>query len=261
MTFFRRIQKITIAVASFSVYSQNPIETKFISKTTFKSDALITITQDSTFYFLENESLIKQTSAKKLSYSNLQLGEISSVNTFNPLKINVFYRNFNTAIILDNRLSEMYRIDFNLLEDYKNVSHISTAADNFIWVFNENTQQLELFDHKTLKTKHRSLPIPSEVEALNSNYNYCWLLTETHLYCFSYFGALVCKIEADDYDYLTMLGDNCIIQKDDNLFYASKDTQNITPIQHKDVDIEQFFVTNQTLYIYDDDYIYNFKIK
>lgn len=256
-----RILSVILLIFATLAQAQTLTEAQFISKTAFKSDALIAITQDSTFYFFDDESIIKKTATKRLSYSNLQLGEISSVNTFNPLKINVFYRNFNTAIILDNRLSEMYRVDFNMLEDYKNISHISTAADNFIWVFNENTQQLELFDHKTLKTKHRSLPITSEVEALNSNYNYCWLLTETHLYCFSYFGALVCKIEADDYDDLTMLGDNCILQKDDNLFYASKDTQHITPIQHKDVDIEQFFVTNQTLYIYDDDYIYNFKIK
>ena len=43
----------------------------------------------------------------------MQLGEISSIDAFNALKTTVFYRDFNTVIILDNRLSEIMKIDFN----------------------------------------------------------------------------------------------------------------------------------------------------
>ena len=79
----------------------------------------------------------------------VQLGNITSANAFNPLKINLFYKNFNTVIILDNRLAEIFKIDFNTVQPYKNVSHISTGYDNTLWIFNPDLQQLELFDYKT----------------------------------------------------------------------------------------------------------------
>lgn len=254
---------VLLLLVSATMCAQNTItiDTLFISKTAFETYVLINISQDSTIYHIKNESLIKHNSNKNVSYSNLELGEVSYVNTYNSLKINLFYSDFNTAIILDNRLAELYRINFNELEDYKNISHTSTGADNTLWVFNQNTQQLELFDYKTLKTKNKSLPIPSQVEALKSNYNYCWLLTKTHLYCFNYFGSLVSKIKADDFDDIALIKDNCILKKENKLFYASKDSKTITELEQTNINIKQFFVTNETLYIYDDNYIYNFKIK
>ena len=66
--------------------------------------------------------ILKKQEDKLLKYSNLQLGPITSANSFNPLKINVFYKAFNTVIILDNRLAEIYKIDFNQTKPYKNIS-------------------------------------------------------------------------------------------------------------------------------------------
>ena len=78
----------------------------------------------------------KATSKDTLNYSNFQLGQITSANAFNSLKINLFYADFNTVIILDNRLAEVAKIDFNSAENYKNITHVTTGFDNTIWIYN-----------------------------------------------------------------------------------------------------------------------------
>lgn len=257
------MKKIVPLLLLFTILTQaqNGIDPQLLQKIAFKTDNLIAITQDSTFYYVNNTSFIKATSTKKLSYSNLELGDITTANTFNPLKINLFYSNFNTAIILDNRLAEMYKIDFNNLEHYKSISHITTGAGNTLWVFNDNTQQLELFDYKQNKTIHKTPPITTNVKALASNYNYCWLLTEKALYCYNYFGSLLYKWKQDNFNHIALANDQCIVKKENNLVIVSKNKETFTPILIKNIAIKQFFVTNQTLYIYDDDYIYKFKLK
>ena len=65
----------------------------------------------------------------------------------------MFYKDFNTVVILDNRLAEIYKIDFNTKQPYKNVSHITTGYDNALWLFNSDLQILELYDYKADKVR------------------------------------------------------------------------------------------------------------
>src|SRR5690606_38794399 len=122
-----------------------------------------------------------------IGYNNFQLGDITSVNTFNPLKINVFYRDFNTVVVLNNSLTEIFKIDFNTIQPYKNVTHISSGFDNTLWIFNQDTQNLELYDYKTNTARAKTLPIKGSVLDLKSNHDTCWLLTKNHLYVYNYF--------------------------------------------------------------------------
>ena len=110
-----------------------------VKKTDFTADVFVSTNNfETTFYVLDNVFFknSKEIKGLDIGYSNFQLGNITSANTFNPLKINVFYRDFNTVLILDNRLAEIFKIDFNAISEYKNVSHVSTGSDNTIWVFN-----------------------------------------------------------------------------------------------------------------------------
>ncbi|MEN3322828.1 hypothetical protein VP395_03755 [Mariniflexile soesokkakense] len=249
---------------SFSVSSQEYIEASLIEKTKLDADAFVSTNNfDTTFYILDNV-LFKHSSETKgidIGYSNFQLGTITSVNTFNPLKINIFYKDFNTVLILDNRLAEIFKIDFNTLSDYKNVSHIATGSDNTLWVFNENTQQLELFDYKTNTTRAQTLPIKSTVLDIKSNYNYCWVLTKTHLFVYDYFGNLLKKMKNNGHQSIALDNENIIFKKDNNLFYLKKNTGTIVPIVLPNLLINQFFVTNETLYIYNNETLHKYQLK
>lgn len=244
-----------------SIFSQETIETSFIKKTGLKADTFISSNNFETLYYIKNNALYNQSSNNTLSYSNIQLGNITSANTFNSLKINIFYKDFNTAVILDNRLAEIFKIDFNTIKPYKSISHVSTGHDNTLWVFNQDTQQLELYDYKANTTRAQTLPIKSNVLDIKSNYNYCWLLTEEALLIYNYFGSLIQKTKNTGYTSICESNGNLILKKDNSLFYLKKGTENMVPISTSNLLINQFFVTNETLYIYNNKILQQYQLK
>ncbi|WP_298499733.1 hypothetical protein [uncultured Algibacter sp.] len=248
-------------IFSVSGFAQESIEAKFLGETVLNADTLISIDNFGTYYYLKGNVIHKKTDIKNITYSNLQLGTIQSANAFNPLKINLFYKDFNTVIILDNRLAEIFKIDFNAINAYKNVSHISTGYDNTIWIFNQDLQKLELFDYKNQTTRAQTVPVQSEVLDLKSNYNFCWLLTKNYLYTYNYFGSLVSKIKNTGYTALIESNGNIILKKENTLFYLAKNSNKITPIRSTNLLINQFFVTNETLYLYTDKTLQKFQLK
>ncbi|WP_372935261.1 hypothetical protein [Seonamhaeicola sp.] len=244
-----------------SMYSQNNIEATLIKSTNFKADSIISVDNFGTIYYLKNNTFYKKSNNKTISYNNLQLGAITLANAFNPLKINLFYKDFNTAIILDNRLAEIFKIDFNNIQPYKNISHISSGFDNTLWVFNINTQKLELYNYKKNTTQAHSLPIQNKVLDLKSNYNYVWLLTTNHIYKYNYFGNLLEKTKNNGYTKLVESNGNIVLKKENALFYLRKDTKEPIPISLPNLLINQFFVTNETLYIYQNQKLQQFQLK
>lgn len=243
------------------MYAQEPIETIFVKTIDIKAETLISVDNFGTSYFVKNNVFHKKGSSKTITYNNLQLGDLHSVNTFNSLKINLFYKDFNTVVILDNRLAEIFKLDFNTITPYKNVSNISIGHDNTLWIFNQDFQKLELFDYKTRTTRAQTIPIQSAVLDLKSNYNFCWLLTENYLFLYNYFGRLIKKIKNQGYTQLAENNGNIVLKKGPSLFYLKKDSDSIQPIKTPNLLIDAFFVTNETLYIYNDEVIQEFQLK
>ncbi|KJD35444.1 hypothetical protein PW52_10130 [Tamlana sedimentorum] len=245
---------------SFSVFSQN-IETKFTKSIPFKADIIFSIDNFKNVFYKKENVFYVDSKDRKTSYNNIQLGELADANTFNPLKINLFYKDFNTVVILDNRLAEIFKIDFNSLHPYRTITHISTAFDNTIWVFNQDLQNLELYNYKTNKVKAQTRPIQSEVLDIESNYNYCWLLTKNYLYVYNYFGSLIKKIDNEGYTKIAQSNENIILKKDNELFFLEENSTFAQPIQTSNLKIKQFFVTNESLYIYNNESLQEFQLK
>ncbi|MEJ2113443.1 MAG: hypothetical protein P8X62_07065 [Flavobacteriaceae bacterium] len=241
-------------------FGQDHVESKFISKEKLSVQHIIDIDDFGVFYYENNNIFYKKEKESIISYNNLQLGNIYSVNTFSPLKINVFYKDFNSVMILDNRLAEIFKIDFNKIQPFRNITHISTGNDNTIWLLNQDTRQLELYDYKTNKTRATTLPIESEVLDLKSNFNQCWLLTKNYLYKYNYFGSLIFKIKNNGYTNLMENNDDVILQKVNNLIFLKKETDKILPINIPKLLIKQFLVTNETLYIYDEEFLHKYQL-
>ena len=246
---------------TLSIFSQEPIETTLIKKTLLDAEHLVSVNNFGTTFYINNNVLYKNQEDKTLNYNNLQLGNIESANTFNPLKINLFYKDFNTLIVLDNRLSEIFKTDFNAISDYKNVSHASTGHDNTVWIFNQDSQKLELFDYKSRTSRAYTQPVQSQVLDLKSNFNYCWLLTKNQLYTYNYFGSLIKKIDNSGYTAFAADNENLVIKKENTLFYLNKNDEQPVPILLPNLIINQFFVINETLYIYTHKTLYEFHLK
>lgn len=247
---------------SSSISSQESIEVSLINSNDLKIDQIVSIDNFETLYYLKDNTLYKQNQdGTSINYSNYQLGEISSANTFNPLKINLFYQDFNMLVILDNRLAEIFKIDFNTIVPYKNVSHVSTGFDNTLWVFNVDFQTLELYDYKTNKTRFSAVPVQSLVLDLESDFNYCWLLTEKYVYQYNYFGSMISKIENSGFTQISKSNGHLILKKEDQLYFKQKNKEEIHPINLPKLLINQFLLTNETLYIYDLEKLHKYQLK
>jgi hypothetical protein len=213
------------------------------------------------YYSTENNTFRKKTKDTTITYANFQLGKITSANTFNSLKINLFYQDFNTVIILDNRLAEIYKIDFNTVLPYINVSFVSNGFDNTLWVFNQDLQQLELFDYQTNKVRLKTVPVQSNILDLKSDFNTCFMLTENYLYIYNYFGSLIGKHKNDGFEKLAFSKAHLVLKKGEQLYILQKNETQIQPIEHSNLLINQFLVTNETLYIYRDEMLRRYQLK
>jgi len=256
-----QLVKYIICFFYLSAASQESISISLIKKSELKIDELVQIDDFGTIYYIKNNTFYSQSKSKTINYNNVQLGEITSANAFNPLKINLFYKNFNAAVILDNRLAEITAINFNRLQPLRNVTHISTGNDNTLWLFNQDTQELELFDYKTGKTRAKALPISEEVIDINGNYNFCWLLTNKHIYTYNYFGSLVSKTKNEGFKSFMQHRGDLFFLKDNMLYYKLKNSSEINQLILPELLIKQFLVTNETLYIYDGEFLYHYQLK
>lgn len=252
---------VLLLLFSAPLFSQERIAAAHLETRPLKADQLITIDNFGTLFYTLGNVFYKTASEGNYTYSNVQLGPITSANVFNPLKINLFYKNFNTVVVLDNRLSEIYKIDFNTIQPYKNVTHIATGYDATLWIFNQDAQQLELFDYKTNSVRATAMPVQSNVLDLKSNFNYSWLLTENYLYTYNYFGSMIAKMKNENFLRIAEDNGNLIIQTKNGLFYLAKNTNQLVPIQLPEMLIKQFLVTNETVYIYADETLHQFQLK
>ena len=87
---------------------------------------------------------------KWYEYSNNRLGNISTVDVSNPQKILVFYRDFQTIVLLDNTLTEVKRL--NLLDmGHTDIHAACSSIDNGIWIADmDGAQLLKISQNGTL---------------------------------------------------------------------------------------------------------------
>jgi hypothetical protein len=258
------MQKLVFIFFLFSCVglAQSKIKASLQDSIPLKAESIFGIDNFGTLYYsTEDGTFLKTTKDTTITYANFQLGKITSANTFNSLKINLFYQDFNTVVILDNRLAEIYKVDFNTTLPYKNVTFVSTGFDNTIWIFNQDLQQLELYDYKTNKMRLKTVPIQSKVLDLKSDFNNCYMLTENYLYVYNYFGSLIAKYKNEGFQKLAFSEAHLILKKDENLYVLQKNETEIQPIELSNLLINQFLVTNETLYIYHDEMLRQYQLK
>ena len=216
-------------------------------------------TFDALFFSKENV-FTKEWNHQKWEFTDYSLGELTFVSLLNPLKILLFYGNSNTVVILDKYLNEIKRIDFNVIKGFVNIHSVSPANDNTIWVFNSNSQRLELFNTITLKTILSTQPINQLPVYQYSNFNFCWLVTDKVIYKFNVYGSLVEEIKNNGFSKLQSFNEKLYLFKDHNIYTFAEDRTDVDQISLPEIKAEQFYVTDEILYIYDLRKLYSFDI-
>jgi len=248
---------ILIVLFPFFAFSQ---ELSFVEKKSIDADSFIGYDSYNDLFFIKDQVLYKKTKSALYNFKDFQLGEIHSVDIINPMNIAVYYQDFNTVVLLDNKLTEIERINFNTLSEFINTSQVSVAANNSLWVFNIDSQQVELYNYRSQNKVLVSQPIHGDVVSIASNFNYCFVLTEEKIRAYNIYGSLLAEINNEDFVKIIQLNENLLALKNNKLYYIDKETQEITKIKTPEIIIKDLQLSQEFLYIYDGKQIHFFTL-
>jgi len=242
-------------------------QVEFISKTPLSADTFVGVDAFTNIYFTTNMELHKTGVDGDFVFNDLQLGPITSVDIINPLNVVLFYEDTNTVVFVDNKLNEIERISFNNLPQFLNINTATNAGNNRLWIFNIDTQQLELFNYRSLTNAVVSQPFSGRLISQTSNFNYCYLLTENKIRTFNVYGSLLSEIAAEGFTKVIQQDEKVMGLKDNALYYLAEISEGKTnkyaeavKIPLPEITIKDLHLTQEFLYIYDGQNIHTLKL-
>ena len=235
-------------------------ELSLVEQTELDADVFIGINTFDEVFYIKDQVLYKESKTNLINFKDFQLGQIYSVDIVNPMNIAVYYQDFNTIVLLDNRLTEIERVNFNELSEFINTSTATLAANNSLWVFNIDSQQLESYNYRSNNKVLVSQPINGDVLSQASNYNYCFVLTEEKIRSYNIYGSLIAEINNEGFQKIVQLNENLIAIKDNELYYIDKRTKEISKIKSPEINIKDLQLTQDFLYIYDGKQVHKFRL-
>ena len=236
-------------------------------KVPFAADKFIGFDNYKNAYFIKDRVLKKQGPDGNFLFNDLQLGRITSIDIINPLKVIAFFQDTNTVVMLDNKLNEIERINFNNLPQFLNVSTATNAGGNSLWLFNVDTQQLEMYNYGSKLQTVVSQPFPGKLLSQASNFNYCFTLTEKKLRAFNIYGSILNEAPSEGYEKIIQQNENLVALKENSLYYLPDFARRNTEMDHTtvqlkfpEITIKDLQLTNDFLYIYDGENLHTFKL-
>lgn len=212
-------------------------------------------------FYIHKNTLFRKSTDRLVEYQELQLGEISSVDLLNPLRITVFYKDANTVVILDNRLNELKRIHFDRLPEYKMVDYCTTANEQSLWIFNADLQELEIFNYNQEKVVLQTLPVSKTILSQKSNFNFCWLQTPTGFQQYNIYGSLIKEVDLQYNTIEVYKNFILLINENGNTYYFSHKDEAFSTLSLPKIDYNQVHLNNEKLYLYNGKTIFVYKIK
>lgn len=194
------------------------------------------------------------TTQQQYIYSVKGNGNISDVDTKDPLKIMLLYGDVGLVNILDDRLGAQGEIDlFNL--GWNNVSLISRSFNNQIWLFdsiankiiklNQNGELLFVSDNLVQLVGWESTP-----KAMQESDQYLFLINEHYIYRFDLYGAFISKRKIPQHKQIICKYPYVLIQQDQQIIFEdlvqfTRDTLKLPSPQNIN---NPRILTNQGLY-------------
>ena len=213
-------------------------------------------------YVIANNEFRKQKDGRVLKYKNVALGDIYKVDLQNPLQIVLFYKNFNTVVLLDNQLNATNVITFNDITEPLLAEAVGLASQNRLWVYDLNTQQTGLFD--TSKNIFQTLTPPNNdgITWHQNDYNYFyWTDTGNNLFVLNLFGKISTLGTLPAFDAAQLISsDFLLFQKDNMLYQYQLSTQKSMPVTILEKTFGAFYYKDGILSIFTNSEIIQYKI-
>lgn len=211
-------------------------------------------------YTIKQGALHKSGDLGEFFYQEFQLGPIESVDLINPLNLVVYFKEVNTVVFLDNRLNEIERINFNT-EGFANIAAVTNAGNNRLWVFDVDTQQLQLYDYRAKRSTLFSQPFSGIPLDMVSDFNDCYVITQDKIRQINIYGSLLTEMDAKGMSKLSRNGKTLVALGQNSLYQSSENQWNELAVAEGKIAIQDLQLTQDLLYIYDGITLYSFSKK
>lgn len=235
----------------------------FKTKEGLIADAYLGTDKLGSSYFARGPVLFKEFDGKHFEYQNLSLGNIHRIDLQNPLYLVLFYKNMNTAVILDNQLNEIRKFEFNKMPESPIVTACSLAGRNQLWIFDDSSQKVGLYDTRTSTFSILSQSLSGGIKWYQSNFNYFfWLNENGELWRIDLFGKLNLIRKFENVSEFQLISDSeFIYKKGQKLVYFSSIFQEEKEVYTFENSATSFWYSPEFLTIFTDGKITNIKLK
>ena len=256
---------IFILLFLFSIYGSaqsNKISIYPVDSLVINADTYIGNDAYDYHYFIKNNVFFKKNNQEIWQYKNVSFGKIAKVDIHNPLKIILYYENFNTVVALDNQLNEVEKINFSAITPQLMVSAIGLSGNNNFWVFNDLNQQLGLYNFVNNTYVIRGLPFTKSIKNYHSDFNFFyWIDADNRFYSCDVFGKTAFLVTVPDYDSVSITNEkNLLFSKNDQLFYLDVALNKILLIKNIEKSMKSYSLTDQKLVIFTTNGIIKYQI-
>lgn len=162
---------------SFIQINDNPIHIKFPSKKEH-----VEVDDFGNVYAVSANEIIKYNSAgiEQKKFSTKRYGKIDLVDAMNPLKLLIFYKDFQQIVFLDNQLTATSAVISLETIGYEQTSLVCSSANNSFWIFDKQNNELVRFNAELkpiVKTGNikRILDIDLKPNFIQEHNNYIYL--------------------------------------------------------------------------------------
>ncbi|WJS96190.1 hypothetical protein NYQ10_06955 [Flavobacterium johnsoniae] len=266
----KKVQKLLFSFLFFctvnAVSAQNSsINATLISHFKNNSDEFLGYDAFGYSYQIKNNVFSKTKGNELFEYKNVSLGKITKVDLQNPLKIVLFYEDFNSVVLLDNQLNKMTEINFSQNPTPIVVTAIGMSTQNQLWIYNALNQQISLFDYLKNEYKTVSIPLTEPIKYYQTDFNtFIWIDKKNNWYSCDIFGKITLLGKIKDFDKIAIISSSqYLFTKDNLLFFRGIDKSNpdaVSEIKILEKTFDNFYYKEQILSIFTATDISNYKI-
>ena len=228
----------------------------------FDGDQFLGYDAFGSYYTIKNDVFCKINSHEVLEYKNVSLGKITKIDIKNPLKIVFFYENFNSIILLDNKLNEIQNINLSDATNPIIATAVGLSSQNQLWIYNSMNQQLGLFNYLKNEYKTITVPFTDTIKYYTTDFNHFnWIDAKNNWYTSDVFGKITFKGIVPDFDIIEICSDNQYIYSKSGIFMLKDIEKNKEyEIKISEKTFTKFYYKEQILSIFTKEGITNYKI-
>lgn len=250
---------IFFLIVSFQNQQDSPIKIKFQQK-----NQKVIVDGFGNIYLINNSQINKYKSDGTFfkTFSIKRYGDIFDVDVTNPLKIQVFYKDFQQIIFLDNQLSESNASISLEKISYEQCGLTCSSANNSFWIFNKQNNELIRLNNDLepfIKTGNlkRILEIDISPNFMREHNGYLYLnCPKEGILVFDIFGTYYKTIPIKNLKEFIVQNSNIIYFQNGTLYEYQTQTLNTNEKKYNDTAlINVFYQNNKFFKIYNDSLI------